>query len=245
MQAMIFETLKTVLRARRITYAELAHRLGISEPTVKRIFAARDDKLSRIIEICGVLDLSLDDIIAQSKRTVVAPLDLGDCLETKLAMDPSAFHLFILLLDGMPASEIERQFALGKETMFRLGQRLERMGLAEVQEAGRIRLLVKQPIQFRRDGPLHRSLMKINLDFIRSVFLTEDSDDSGFLTQSRRISTHTAGHMMREIRQLNRDLSEMARQDQLTLSGDELRSYKLCVAWSSVTFSRLLKLEPA
>lgn len=243
MQAMIFETLKTVLRARKITYADLAGRIGTSEPTVKRIFAARDDKLSRIVEICGALDLSLDDIIAQAKRTEVAPMDLGDRLEAQLAEDASAFHFFILLRDGMLASEIGQQFGLDNDTMFNLGQRLERMGLAEVQGAGRIRLLVEQPIQFRRDGPLHRSLMKINLDFIRSVFPMQDTDDSGFLTQSRRISTHTARHMMREIRQLNRDLSEMARQDQLTLPADELYSYKLCVAWSPVTFSRLLKIE--
>lgn len=245
MQAIIFETLKTVLRARKITYAELARRLGTSEPTVKRIFAARDDKLSRIIEICGALDLSLDDVIAQAKRTEVAPMDLGDRLEAQLAEDPSSFHLFILLRDGMTTSEIEQQFGLDKDTMFKLGQRLERLGLAEVLEAGQIRLLVEHPIQFRRDGPLHLSLMKLNLDFVRDVFLMQDSDDSGFLTQSRRISAHTARHMMREIRQFNRDLSEMARQDQLTLPADELRSYKLCVAWAPVTFSRLLKIEGA
>lgn len=243
MQTKIFETLKTVLRAHKITYAELARRLGTSEPTIKRVFAARDDKLSRILDICAALDLSFDDIIAQARRTEVAPMVLGDRVEAQLAADPSAFHVFILLRDGMSTTEIRRQFDLDADALFNLGRRLELLGLVDVLEAGRIRLRMEQPIQFRRDGPLHRSLMKLNLDFIQSVFLKQDSEDSGFLTQSRRISTHTARHMMREIRQLNRDLSEMARQDQLTLPSSELRSFKLCMAWSPVMFSRLLKIQ--
>lgn len=243
MQAMIFETLKSVLRARKITYAELARRLKTSEPTIKRIFAARDDKLSRIIEICDALDLSLDDIIAQAKRSEVTPLILGDRVEAQLADDPSAFHLFLLLRDGMPAGEIARQFGLGHSAMFKLGQRLERLGLAEVQMGGRIKLLTDHPIQFRRDGPLHRALRALNLDFIAEVFGAPDTDSAAFLTQSRRISANTARHMMRELRQLNRDLSEMARQDQLTLPTTALHSYKLCVAWSPVTFSNLLDIQ--
>lgn len=243
MQAMIFETLKTVLRARGITYADLAQRLGTSEPTVKRIFAARDDKLSRILEICSALDISFDDIIAQAKRIEVTPLVLGDRIETQLADDPSAFHVFLLLRDGMPATEIAQQFGLNDAAMFALGQRLERLGLAEVLAGGRIRLLFEQPIQFRRDGPLHRSLIALNLDFIREVFTEQDSETAGFLTQSRRISDSTARYMMRELRVLNRQFSEMARQDQLTLPETELHSRKLCIAWAPVAFSRLLHIE--
>lgn len=242
-QARIFETLKTVLRARKITYAELARRLGTSEPTIKRVFAARDDKLSRIVEICNALDLSLDDVVAQAKRTTVTPISLGDRIEAQLADDPSLFHFFILLHDGMPVQEIARQFDLGADGTFQLGQKLERLGLAEVQTNGRIRLLLEHPIQFRRDGPLHRALIKLNLDFVRGVFLGPDTELAGFMTKSRRISKNTARHMMTELRKLNHELSEMARQDQLTLPTSELESYKLCLAWSAVQFSNLLVIE--
>lgn len=243
MQALVFETLKSALRARGITYGELARRLGTSEPTIKRLFAARDAKLSRIVEICAALDVSLDDIIAQASRIEVRPVELGDKLETRLAEDPSAFHLFLLLRDGLPAGEIERQYGLDPTALFRIGRRLEAMGLAEMQEAGRIRIRIEEPIRFRRDGPLHMALMRLNLDFIREVFLAEDTEAAGFLTQSRRISEHTASHIMRALRDLNRELSEMARQDQLTLPASKLRSYKLCLAWSPVAFARLLRIE--
>lgn len=243
MQAKLFETLKTVLRARKITYAELARRLGTSEPTIKRIFAARDTKLSRIVEICDALELSLEDVMAQAKRTTVKPVELGDRIEAQLADDPSLFNFFILLQDGLSAEDITRQFKLDTGDSLRMGRKLERLGLVEVQANGRIRMLLERPIQFRRDGPLHRALMKINLDFVRQVFLAPDTDAAAFLTQSRRISEDTARHMLTELRKLNRELSEMARQDQQTLPASELKNHKLSVAWSNVQFSSLLKIE--
>lgn len=245
MQARIFETLKTVLRARKITYGELARRLGTSEPTIKRVFAARDDKLSRIVEICAALDLSLEDIVAQAKRTTVVPIALGDRIEAQLADDPSLFNFFILLHGGMPVEDVARQFHLDGADTFRMGQKLERLGLAEVQATGRIRLLLNRPIQFRRDGPLHRALMRINLDFVREVFLAPDTENAGFVTQTRRISDDTARHLMAALRKLNRELSEMARQDQLTLPASDLTSYKLCLAWGPVAFDNLLTIESA
>ena len=155
MQAELFETLKSALRARGWTYADLATKLGISEPTVKRIFARRDSKLSRLVDICDALDLTLDDLIAQSNRTETTPADLSDVVERQLS-------------ENLPA--------------------------------------------------LHRALAELNLSFIRKVFMSEDSDMAGFQTQSRHISAVTARHMMRRIEELFRELRDLARQDQLTIS---------------------------
>jgi len=243
MQADVFEILKSVLRARKFTYAELARRLDLSEPTVKRIFAEKDCKLSRITEICDVLDLSLADVTAQASRIEVRPIELGDRIEAQLAEDRPAFHLFLLLRDGMTAEAIMTHYHLDQSDMFVLARRLEKIGLIEVMPMGRIRLLEDRPIRFRRDGPLHRTLVKLNMDFIQEAYLRADTDMSGFLTQSRRISQTTARHLMDRLRDLNKELSDLARKDQLTLPGDALHTYKLSLAWSPVSFSTLLDLD--
>lgn len=243
MQADVFEILKSVLRARRITYAEMARRLDLSEPTIKRIFAEKDCKLSRITEICDVLDLSLADVTAQASRIEVRPIELGDRVEAQLAEDRPAFHLFLLLRDGMSADAIMTHYQLDHSAMFALARRLERTGLIELMPMGRIRLLEDRPIRFRRDGPLHRTLIKLNMDFIKETYLRVDTDMSGFLTQSRRISETTARHVMDRLNDLNKELSDLARKDQLTLPVDALRTYKLVLAWSPVSFSTLLNLD--
>lgn len=245
MQADIFEVLKTTLKARRITYADLAARLALSEPTVKRIFAERDCKLSRMVQICEALGLSLDDVIAQAGRIDVRPISLGDRVEAQLAEDRPAFHLFILLRDGMTAAAVQRHFGLEDAALFALGRRLEKLGLVEVMPGGRIRLLEKRPVRFRRDGPLHQALMRLNMAFLRDVFLRRDTEDAAFLTLSRRISEATARHVMARLQEVRRELSDLARKDQLTLPDAALHSYKLSIAWAPVAFADLLDLGDA
>jgi transcriptional regulator with XRE-family HTH domain len=48
MNSLIFEALKRTLKAKGVTYRELAERMGVSEPTVKRIFHERNCKLDRL-----------------------------------------------------------------------------------------------------------------------------------------------------------------------------------------------------
>ncbi|KJZ17925.1 helix-turn-helix domain-containing protein [Loktanella sp. S4079] len=245
MHADIFETLKTVLRARKLTYADLAERLGLSEPTIKRIFSERDCKLSRITEICAALDLSLDDVVAQSSRIEVVPVDLGDRIEALLADNRPAFHLFLLLRDGMTGETIKAHYQLDDSTFFKWARLLEVIGLVELMPYGRVRLLDERPIRFRRGGPLHQTLRKLNMEFVEQVFQTTDREDAGFLTLSRRVSETTARHIMGELRDLSRELTDLARKDQLTLPDEALQSFKLATAWAPVDFSQLLELDDA
>ena len=64
----IFETIKAHLRARGITYKDLSKELGISEQTIKRIFATCDCSLERLEGICALLHIELRDLIKTSPR---------------------------------------------------------------------------------------------------------------------------------------------------------------------------------
>ncbi len=244
MQSELFELLKTVLKARGVTYGMLAERLTLSEPTIKRIFAERDCKLSRMTEICSALDLSLEDLVAEANRIEVRPLQLGDRLEAQLGDDRPAFHLFLLLLDGMTPENVQKHYLLDEKAVFALGRRLEKLGLVEMMPNNRIRLSVQGPVQFRRDGPLHQRLLKLNMDFLRATYLEHDTDHSAFLTQTRRMTQKTARHILKRLREVQIELSDLARKDQLTQPNDALDSYKLGIALSPISFSDLLVLEP-
>ena len=54
----IVETLKKVLKARSMTYADLAGALRVSTPTVKRLFSRRTFTLERLEEILKLLDMN-------------------------------------------------------------------------------------------------------------------------------------------------------------------------------------------
>src|SRR5204863_4531672 len=60
--AALVDALKDVLRARGVTYAKLAKGLGLSEASVKRIFAARSFTLERLDQVCAFLAIEISDL---------------------------------------------------------------------------------------------------------------------------------------------------------------------------------------
>jgi transcriptional regulator with XRE-family HTH domain len=69
----IVETLKRVLKARSMTYADLAVALRVSTPTVKRLFSQRTFTLERLEEILKVLEMDFFELARMShgRRSVL------------------------------------------------------------------------------------------------------------------------------------------------------------------------------
>jgi len=65
-QALI-EALKNELKAAHLTYADVAVELGMSESSIKRIFAKADMPLTRIDEILRVLKMDFAELARQRK----------------------------------------------------------------------------------------------------------------------------------------------------------------------------------
>ena len=66
----LIEALKRLLKARAVTYAELAQRIGVSEASVKRMFSQKQFTLQRLDQI---LDLG-----AESDKRSIAGMQLKD-----------------------------------------------------------------------------------------------------------------------------------------------------------------------
>ncbi|UWQ17419.1 helix-turn-helix transcriptional regulator [Jannaschia sp. M317] len=242
MRGDIFETLRLALRARGMTYADLAGALSVSEPTIKRLFAGRDAKLSRVEQICDVLGVTLAEVMDRAARPDAEPVELPPETEAALAADPSLFHLFILLRDHVPQATIQAEFGLSAGRMLRLGLALERLGLAEVATDGMVRLRLRHPIRFRRRGPLHAMLRAVNLRFLSEVVDRADAPGTAFLSLTRRMAPDTARQITEELEALHKRIRQMARQDMLTRPEADLRSYKLSAGWAEVDFMHLITI---
>ena len=93
------DALKQSLRARGMTYADLARRLGLSEPTVKRMFSRGTFTLARIEQILRVLDLELYEVARMSRGRAPRPVELSLEQETALARDERLLSVFWLVLN--------------------------------------------------------------------------------------------------------------------------------------------------
>ncbi|MFY0621101.1 MAG: helix-turn-helix transcriptional regulator [Pelagimonas sp.] len=238
-----FSILQQALRARDMTYAELGQRLGLSEPTIKRIFSQRDCKLSRLLEICEVLEISLSDVVDRAGRSTDEPFVLPIATEQELAADPSLFNLFILLRDQIGETHLRRRYQLSDDQLFRMGMRLEALGLAEVQPGGRIRLLHEGALQLRPRGPLARHIAALNMRFLGQVIQSPPQDTSSFCTISRRMRPDSAKQISEEIEALRQHIAELARQDQLVFSDTDLTTFKFTSGWAAINYPDILEIK--
>lgn len=72
----IIDTLRAHLKARDLTYKDLADGLELSEVSVKRLFTGADIGLDRLEQICQFLQIELSDLFKTSpkKRKLISRL---------------------------------------------------------------------------------------------------------------------------------------------------------------------------
>ncbi len=235
-----FAVLKRTLRARGMTYADLGRELGLSEPSVKRIFAQKDTKISRLFDICAVLDVPFSDIVARAARTKDTPAYLPLETERALAADPLLFYMFILLRETISPVEIERRFNLAKGELFQMGMRLERLDLVEMRENGAIKVTFSPTLLFRRHGPLHKIVRRLNLTFMMRTIDTPDTNTKAFVTLSRQMLPDTASEIRKDLMALHEKIATLARQDQLVADDADLETFKFGAGFGPVSFPEMI-----
>lgn len=242
----IFDILKKALKVRRVTYSKLGFEIGLSEASVKRMFSEGDCKLSRLLEICEILQISIDDIFERADRLEQEPQVLSVATEAALAANKSLFSLFILLRESVSEKELEKVFGISENDIFLHARELEKLGLMEIHATGqRYRVVNRGPIKFRLKGPLNKAMKNINLNFISRAVDLGETQGAAFVSTSRKVLPDTANLIKQDIEALTKKMSNLARQDQLIAEDKELETFKLVVGWAPIDFSKIMTIEPA
>jgi DNA-binding Xre family transcriptional regulator len=105
--ARIMASLKRLMRARAITYGQLARRIKLSEASVKRIFSRATLSLARLDQICQALDTSIQETTRLAgEQTTDTPETLSIEQENALAADPNLLACYYLVANGRTGREI-------------------------------------------------------------------------------------------------------------------------------------------
>jgi transcriptional regulator with XRE-family HTH domain len=138
----LVEALKKCLKARGMTYAELARRLRLSEASVKRLFSQGRFTLARIDEILQVLEMDLVELARMARGSEGGPAELSVEQEAVLARDERLLSVFWLLLNGWRFAEIVEAFTITRTELTLALAKFERAGLIEWDAGERVRLRV-------------------------------------------------------------------------------------------------------
>jgi transcriptional regulator with XRE-family HTH domain len=152
----IHAALKRLLKARGRTYAEAAVVLGLSEASVKRLFAKGELSLERLELMCNWIDVDIAEVVdlAQAVHPMVTALTPAQ--ERELLKTPALLLTAFLLLNRWKETEILATFRFSKPQFTVLLVRLERLGLIELLPFDRIKLRTARNFAWRKDGPIQR-----------------------------------------------------------------------------------------
>ncbi len=234
-----FARIKYALKARKMTYGDLAKALGLSEPTVKRLFIEQDCKLSRLVEICQVLEIEPTDILGDGGEQSAVPKPLPLVVENQLAKNKPLFYLLLLLMNKYDAKDIMGIYDLSTNDMYQYLRVLEKLELLELGEELTFKLTFHQPVLWRKNGgPLHAIIRNLNLQFAASIINDSDADENHYANISRRMRAETFEILTTELDSLLRRIRHLAEVDQLIYPDEQLKPYKLLFASGPISFPK-------
>jgi AcrR family transcriptional regulator len=203
--------LKRVLKERGITYAQIAKRLELSLPTVKRLFSNQDFSLARIDEICDLAGIQLADLVDRLRQGSAPVTQLTVAQEEELMSDPKLFLMTYLVMNRWRFEDIVKAYELSEREVRRLLIRLDRLRIIELQPGDKVRLLVTRSFAWRPDGPVQRFLNETLLrEFFASPF---DDPRAEFRFFASSLTPGTLAQIRRGMLNVMRDTLDLAEQD--------------------------------
>jgi len=236
--AALLSGIKAVLRARNLTYRELARSIGVSEATVKRDLSRGNFSLKRLDQICSSLDITLNEL-TQPHEGLELVTQMSEAQEIALANHPKILLVTYLLLNDWKFQDIVSAFQMDENELIDILLRLDRLKIIEYRPPHRMRKLTARNFSWRKDGPVHNFFVtRFAPEYFRSGF--EGAGDA-FRFVGGTLSAESLARFKASLERLAIEFEELARHDaRLPLARRDGCSAILSVrSWEFSEFARL------
>jgi len=209
--AALVDSLKRELRARNITYATVAERLGMSEASVKRMFSQKEFTLSRVDAICEVAGIEFSDLARSLGAQDAVLTQLTQEQEREFVENHKLMAVALATLNYWTFEQIIAFYDIDAAECTRLLARLDRLKFIELMPNNRIRLLVSRAFDWIADGPIQRFFKeKAQGDFFGSRF---DGDNELMVLANGSLSRPSIAALLARLRKTAAEFSEMRSND--------------------------------
>ena len=149
----IVQGVKARLRAHGISYRELAERIGVSEPTIKRDLSRGNFSLERLDRICEVLGVEVTDLLQPAEPAALT--QLGEDQEQALVQNPKLLLVTYLVVNDWKFAEIVATYRLDENELVNILLKMDRLRIVDFRPPTRMRKLTARNFSWRKDGPVH------------------------------------------------------------------------------------------
>jgi DNA-binding Xre family transcriptional regulator len=236
----LFEVLRNEMRAVGVKYKLLAQRIGMSESSVKRIFAQKDMTLTRLAQICKAAGVAMEDVLRKAADAAPHADTLTLAQERSLVADPKLLLVAICCLGHWSVEQILDTYHLTEADCVRKLAALDRLGLIELRPLNRYRLIVSNAFHWRPDGPVQHYFR----EFVVSDYFDGRFDGTGecLLCVPARLSLPSAQEAVQKIRALAAELARLHHEDR-RLQPEERDGFTLLIGLRSWEFSAFTALR--
>lgn len=233
----IVSNVKAALRTRGVTYAEVARRIGLSEPTVKRVLSRGTLSLRRLERICEAIGTSVAEVVQRgSTSDRVETLTLEQ--EKALAADAQLFACYHLVANGRSPREIQADMRVSQRAVQLRLTRLKELGLVVQASKGRTQATAAVAVNWRPDGPVRRMYEReVRAEFLHSLF---GAEREALHFRSAELSAASCRVLQRKLDRLAAEFRDLADLDS-TLPSSEKRNVGCLLAMRPWVFSRFAK----
>ncbi len=192
----LVDALKREMRARRVTYKDLALKLELSEGAIKRMFALNRMTLDRVDEICAVLKVELAELVDNYIQDEQRLDQLTEAQERLLVQDPKRLLVAACVLNRWSFEEILDIYNVNSPECIRHLAALDKIRFIELLPGNRYRIKVSDSFRWRSGGPIEQFFERL----IADEFLTADFREAsrnrlflhGFLSERGREELNAA-----------------------------------------------------
>ena len=204
--SLLIEKLKRAIKSRGMTYAQIAKKLGVSEPTIKRVFSHGDMTMTRFEEVCLAAGIQIADLIKSTDDDLVNPHHLNLEQEEILALDDDLLKVFHYLSKGWSSAKIKEHLGMDQKLYSQLLLKLDRVDLIELHANDHIRLKKGSFVQWTTKGPLAQKYGRaLALEFTNHSF-TDPGEFMWFLPTP--ISPELSSMIEKKLRDTSETIAE-------------------------------------
>ena len=207
----VFATLKEALKAARLTYADVAQGLGMSEANVKRMFASERLSLDRLEAICELIHMDLTDLFQLVDASRQRITQLLEEQERELVADVKLLLVAVSVRNHLSYEEIIRNYMITETECIHYLAKLDRLHIIDLLPRNRIKLRVDENFSWRPNGPIERFFEReVQSQFLKSGF---NSAGSMRVFIPGLLSERSHDAFTRKLLALGKEFTELHRQD--------------------------------
>lgn len=209
--AALVDVLKRELKARGITYAQVARGLDMSEASVKRMFSRRNFTLGRLDAICRIAGIDFSELTRILNREGAEITQLTYEQEKQIIASKKLFLVAVCALNHVTFEQIVQAFEISRAECIQLLTRLDHLKFLELLPNNRIKLLVSRTFSWRPDGPIQRFFNEqAHNEYFRSRF---DRADEFMLVVNGMLTEASSIGIVEKLKRIAKEFSERHGED--------------------------------